>query len=273
MNNDDIALSGQSTALISRKLKGMGIDFPESLVCQWAAECQMAEEGLDNVCSLLDRIKGLIDTRRAAMLKGMSRIPQTARKTFDNFSTSRLTSDNTKMINHLMTLAFIPGGENVVIVGDQGTGKTHIAQAVGNLCCDRLINVRYYKMSELAAKLEKDIAAKRIASSLSSLVSVPCLIIDEIGFGGMLSSEAADAFFQLMDRRYDKARCSTIFTSNKMPSEWKAMFCDEMLAKCVLDRIMDRCIAIEMRGSSYRGGNRTVYKVGCAKEPTISGIS
>lgn len=107
---------------------------------------------------------------------------------------------------------------------------------------------------------------------LISLSSIPCLIIDEIGFSSSLDTRTSDLFFQLMDRRYDKGKRTTIFTSNRKPAEWSDMFADEMTARCTLDRIMDRCIAIDLKGESFRGQSRKVYKVNCSSSPEITGL-
>lgn len=85
--------------------------------------------------------------------------------------------------------------------------------------------------------------------------------------------ETSSLLFQLMDRRYDKGKKSTIFTSNKKPAERNNMFSDEMIARCTLDRIMDRCIAIDLKGASYRDQNRIVYKINCSSSPTIKGLT
>lgn len=176
------------------------------------------------------------------------------------------------MVEHLQSLDFIPLGENVVIVGDPGTGKTHLAQAIGNACCDRLVPARYYKLPELVDKLRRSMDRETEGQTILHLVSVPCLIIDEVGYCGKLGEKESDLFFQLLDRRYDHAGCSTVFTSNRMPSEWRELFHDALTAKSTLDRIMDRCIAIELRGASYRGQQRKVFKVNCSPLPVVSGL-
>lgn len=176
------------------------------------------------------------------------------------------------MIRHLKSLDFLTLGENIVIAGDPGTGKTHLAQAIGNLCCEKMITVRYFKFSELIGKLNKESSRAGMEKILVSLSSIPCLIIDEIGFSSSLDTRTSNLFFQLMDRRYDKGRRTTIFTSNRKPAEWNDMFADEITARCTLDRIMDRCIAIDLKGASFRGQLRKVYKVNCSSSPEITGL-
>ncbi len=76
-----------------------------------------------------------------------------------------------------------------------------------------------------------------------------------------------------MDRRYDKGKRTTIFTSNRKPAEWNDMFADEITARCTLDRIMDRCIAIDLKCASFRDQSRTVYKIDCSPTPKINGLT
>ena len=253
--------------------KEICIDCTAEIIAGCSLENMVSDERIDDVCMLLSSIRALIDSRRAAMLKGMSRIPQAARKTFGNFDISRLSKGNEELVRHLESLDFLSLGENVVIVGDPGTGKTHIAQAIGNLCCDRLIPARYYKISELAEKLRKSIEKDNEIGCINSLISIPCLIIDEVGYCEKLSERQSNLFFQILDRRYDRGKGCTIFTSNRQPSEWRDMFFDDSLAKCIIDRIMDRCIAIDIRGASFRGQHRTVYKLNFNSMPQITGLN
>ena len=112
---------------LSAGFKEIGIDCPAEIIAGWSLENMISDVQIDDVCTLLSSIRTLIDSRRATMLKNMSRIPQAARKTFGNFDMSRLSKGNDGLVRHLESLDFISLGENVVIVGDPGTGKTHIA--------------------------------------------------------------------------------------------------------------------------------------------------
>ncbi len=267
----DIAATAVSE--LSECFRKVGVDCPEALIAKWSLANMIEDKEIARFSDLLSEIRKEMDKHRVLMLANMSRIPQISRKTFDNFVTDRLSKDNEKMIKHLRSLDFIALGENIVIAGDPGTGKTHIAQAIGNLCCEKLIPVRYFKFSELIAKLGKEVGRGSTEKTLQTLAAIPCLIIDEMGFCSKLDARTSDLFFQLMDRRYDKGKRSTIFTSNKKPAEWNEMLSDEMIARCTLDRIMDRCIAIDLKGSSFRGQNRTVYKIDCSPSPTIKGLT
>lgn len=258
---------------VSEAFSMINVDCSDTMVAQWALSCLADDNDMDKLLKLLETIKKSIDERRIAILSSMSRIPQVHRKTFQNFKVERLSPNNTEVIEHLKTLDFLNAGENILLVGDPGTGKTHIAQAIGNLCIDNLISVRYYKMSELHDKLRKASESDRIKTFMDNLINVPCLIIDEVGYCNRFSEPETNLFFQILDRRYDKRKGSTVFTSNKMPMDWKDMFSDPMIALCSLDRIMDRYIAIEIKGASYRGTCKKVFKLNCSNNPQINGMT
>ena len=273
MDPSDISAAGSCAETVSKKFADLGVSLPMQVVSAWSIENLIGMKELEDVCKLLDKAKELARERRGYMLRHMSRIPQVDRKTFDNFEMDRFSKSNAEALNSLKSLAFTDIGENVIIIGDQGTGKTHIAQAVGNLCCDSLISVRYFKMAELEAKIRDSVLKNRKDELIATLTKVQCLIIDEMGYCNTLPESEANVFFQILDRRYDKGNRPIVFTSNKMPSEWNGLFEDKQLAKCVLDRIMDRCIAVEIRGSSYRGKKRKVFKMSCSNEPEITGLN
>ena len=180
---------------IREKFELLSVDCPVELVAQWAAKEQASERDYEKVASLLDGIKMLRDRNNCKMLRNMSGLPKVSRRTFDNFDVSRLSSANKDMFEHLKSLSFLDTGFNVVIIGDPGTGKTHIAQAIGNLCCDKLYSTRYYKMAELEKKLKKAIENDKASSLLENLSKVSCLI--GLYFLSLMSSLVAGHSFAI----------------------------------------------------------------------------
>ena len=108
---------------------------------------------------------------------------------------------------------------------------------------------------------------------LETLSNITCLIIDEVGYCDSLSESESNLFFQILDRRYDKRKGSTIFTSNMKPSEWRTLFSNTPVAKCALDSFYNNSIAIDIRGASYRGQQKTVYKISTSAIPEVTGIN
>ena len=80
-------------------------------------------------------------------------------------------------------------------------------------------------------------------------------------------------FFQILNNRYDKGKGSTVFTSNMKPSEWRHLFFNASVARCALDRIMDRCIAIDIHGTSYREQQKKVFKVSTSSVPEVTELN
>ena len=92
--------------LIKDKFKLLGLDCPTELIAQWAIKEQITDKNYDTVLSLLDCIKMLRDRNRCKLIKSMSRLPQIAQRTFDNFDVSRISSMNKNMFDHLKSLSF-----------------------------------------------------------------------------------------------------------------------------------------------------------------------
>lgn len=256
---------------LASSMKAIGMNCPAEILSAWAIRRRINEESIADLMDLVCMAQTRIDENKREMIRTMSHIPQTSPKTFESFLVDKVTGDVSKMIAHLKTLSFIEQGMNVIIIGDQGTGKTHIAQAIGNECCNRMIGVRYFKMQEMKAKIRKAIDNDKASMLVQNLVSLPCILIDEIGFCSLEPDESS-IFFQIVDERYDKGRKSMVFTSNKKPSEWKQVFSDGMLAKCILDRIFDKCIQISMKGESFRGKGQIGYKLNFGSSTEINGL-
>ena len=128
-------------------------------------------------------------------------------------------------------------------------------------------------MVELKENLKKAIDRDKTHSMLESLSNITCLIIDEVGYCDPLPESESNLFFQILDRRYDKRKGSTIFTSNMKPSEWRTLFFNTSIDKCALDRIMYRYIANDIRGASYLGYQKTVYKISTSSISEVTGIN
>lgn len=207
----------------------------------------------------LDAIHGFLDAmvrrKRAAAiatLKRLSRIPQKAPSTFDNFDMDRLCTEAGRQVNALKTLSFISARRNVIMVGPTGTGKTHLAMAIGNRCCDNNMKAYFIKMGELKERFHSAILAERQGKYLSGLSKYSCLIIDEIGYCHFDKAETL-MFFQLIDRINLKETGSIVLTSNKDTSSWQELFEEDDALECTMDRLCDTAICLTFSGCSYRG--------------------
>lgn len=218
-------------------------------------DCRTQPEDLD---VLLGFLNAMVKKKRAtaiATLKRLSRIPQKAPSTFDNFDMDRLCNEARRQINSLKTLSFISAKRNVIMIGPTGTGKTHLAMAIGNQCCDNNMKAYFIKMGELKEKFHNAILAERQGKYLSGLSKYSCLIIDEIGYCHFDKAETL-MFFQLIDRINLKETGSIILTSNRDTSSWQDLFEEDDALECTMDRLCDTAICLTFSGCSYRGKGR-----------------
>jgi DNA replication protein DnaC len=187
------------------------------------------------------------------ILLKLSRLPLKSPRTFSNFDFSILKGANIQSLKSLETLAPIYAKKNIAFIGPPGTGKTHLAQAFGYACCQNGMKTYFIKMSELRDRFNLARKTGTVSRLMNSLVRPSCLIIDEVGHCEF-DVENTRLFFDLIDRRYNKdGSFNMIFTSNKMPSEWKENFCEESSLLCTLDRIFDNALVFTFKGESYRG--------------------
>ena len=170
-------------------------------------------------------------------------------KTLDQFDFACQPSINEPQVRDLATLRFVAHGENVLLLGPPGVGKTHLAVSLGMAAILQGMTVAFYTVAELLDQLAQDAKVDRLQSRLKSLARPDVLILDEMGYFP-LDKRAAQFFFQLVSRRYPKG--SIILTSNKSYGEWGSIFSDTVLAAAILDRLLHASTTVNIRGQSYR---------------------
>ena len=149
----------------------------------------------------------------------------------------------------LMDLGFVDRAEDLVLYGDVGCGKTHMAIATGMLACERGMPVRFFTASSLVMRLRRARDENRLDAELRAIGRARLLVIDELGYLP-LEPAAAHLFFQLVSRRYERA--SVLITSNRPVGEWGQVFGDAVAATAILDRLLHHSQVITIRGDSYR---------------------
>ena len=149
----------------------------------------------------------------------------------------------------LVSLEFIDRAEDLVLYGDVGCGKTHLAIAIGTLACRRGIPVRFFTASGLIMRLRKAKTDNRLDQELKAIGKADLLIIDELGYLP-IDIDGARLLFQIIADSYE--RRSIIFTSNLEFGRWGDVFGDGDMAAAVIDRIVHHGRIIRFHGESYR---------------------
>ena len=172
-------------------------------------------------------------------------------KTLDDYDFGFAAGAPKKAIKTLADLAFIVRKENVVLLGPSGTGKTHIAIALGYLATQKNLKVRFMTAADLLLQLETAQRQGRYKEVLKRSVMGPSLlIIDEIGYLP-LAGDQANLFFQVIAQRYERG--SIILTSNLSFGEWEKVFGgNTALTSAMLDRLLHHSHVVQIRGDSYR---------------------
>ena len=144
---------------------------------------------------------------------------------------------------------YVARRENVIALGNSGTGKSHIALGLGLAACQKGLSVGFTTAASLVHELLEARDEKRLLRLQRQLTGNKLLIIDELGYVP-LSPSGAELLFEVFSQRYERG--STIVTSNLPFDEWTSVFASERLTGALLDRLTHHVHILEMNGDSYR---------------------
>jgi DNA replication protein DnaC len=181
-----------------------------------------------------------------------------AHKTLEDFDFSYQRSIRKEVIAHLGALDFIAAKDNVVFLGPPGTGKTHLAVALGIRACQAGYRVAFGTAAQWVDRLGEAHGHGRLHDELVRLGRIPLLCIDEVGYIPF-EADAANLFFQLVSARYERA--SVIVTSNKPFGRWGEVFGDATVAAAMIDRLVHHAEVVSLKGDSYRLKDRDLGRV------------
>jgi DNA replication protein DnaC len=211
---------------------------------------QCAEEGVDHPRYLLRLCElELLDRERRAVERRIRAARFSVLKSLDSFDFLAIPSLNKALVLELARCEYISRKENVLALGNSGTGKTHIALGLGLAACQQGHRVRFTTAAALVHELIEAKDDKRLLRFQKHLASFELLIVDELGFVP-LSKSGAELLFEVLSQRYE--RSSTFVTSNLPFNEWTEVLGSERLTGALLDRLTHHVHILEMNGPSYR---------------------
>ena len=238
----------KSTVLLAHHLKALKMPtmFAESE--KVAARC--AKENVDHLGFLLQLCElELLERERKAAIRRLKAARFPNQKTMDTFDFPAQPSVNKILISELLRCEYIDKRENILMMGNPGTGKTHLATALGMEACARGKKVVFWRVTELITTLMEAREDRQLMRLRGRLAKLDLLILDELGYVPA-SKVGAELLFDIISSAYE--RTSIIVTTNLPFENWTEVLGSERLTGAVLDRLTHRCHIIEMSGESYR---------------------
>jgi DNA replication protein DnaC len=240
--------SGTPQVLLGHHLKQLKLPTILREYEKVAREC--ARDGVDHPRYLLRLIElELIDRERRTVERRIRAARFPATKSFDTFDFTAIPSLNKMLVIELARSEYILRRENVIALGNSGTGKTHVALALGLAACQKGFTVAFTTAASLVNQLMEARDERRLLKLQRELAAVKLLIIDELGYVP-LSPTGAELLFETFSQRYERG--ATIVTSNLPFEDWTSVLGSERLTGALLDRLTHHVSILTMNGDSYR---------------------
>jgi len=233
-----------------------------------ARDC--AREAIDHPSYLLRLAElELIERERRMVERRIRQARFPAVKSLDTFDFAAPPSLNKMLVLELARSEYILRRENIIALGNSGTGKSHVALALGLAACQRGFAVGFTTAVSLVNQLLEARDEKRLLRLQTQLAGCKLLIIDELGYVP-LSPTGAELLFEVFSQRYERG--STIVTSNLPFEDWTSVFASERLTGALLDRLTHHVHILEMNGDSYRLKQSKGRKRRTTGEPAIKTV-
>jgi DNA replication protein DnaC len=219
------------------------------------AECekvatQAAADNTDHLAYLLQLCElELLDREKRAAERRLKAARFPTIKTLETFDFAARPSVNKVLIAELMRCEYIDSRENLLLVGNPGTGKSHLATALAAQACAKGYRVRFFRTTELITSLIEARDERTFLRLKTSLSKLDLLVLDELGYVPA-SKVGAELLFDVISTAYE--RTSLIVTTNLPFESWTEVLGSERLTGATLDRLTHRCRIIETKGESYR---------------------
>jgi DNA replication protein DnaC len=211
---------------------------------------QCARENTDYSRFLLQLAElELIERERRGTERRVKEAGFPVRKTLDSFEFTALPSLNKQLVLEIARCEYVNKYENVLAVGNTGTGKTHIAIALGMIACHEGFRVKFYTAAGLVTALMEARDDKALGRLKRQLSRQHLVIVDELGYVPF-SKTGAELLFEFFAQRYERG--SVMVTTNLPFDQWTEVLGSERLTGALLDRLTHRVHILEMNGESYR---------------------
>lgn len=211
-----------------------------------AAEHQLSP--LDFLAQLIEGEAALREQRSIERRIRDARFPVI--KTLDDFQWNWPKKINRPQIQNLFRMAFVATQTNIVLIGNVGLGKTHLALALGHTACQRGHSVLYTTAVDIINTLAAAQSAGRLKREFHRYLKPAILIIDELGYLP-IDKLGADLLFQIISQRYERA--PTVMTTNRVYKHWSQIFNnDSTLTSAILDRVLHHAETVIIEGKSFR---------------------
>lgn len=238
----------KSTVLLGHHLKALRLPSMLRESQKIAARC--AKDNVDHLGFLLELTElELLERERNAATRRLKAAKFPSPKTLEDFDFKAQPSIKQPLVTELMRCAYIDQRENLLLIGNPGTGKTHLATALGMAACGRGKKVRFWRTTELLTALMEARDQRVLAKLKMQLSKLDLLILDELGYVPA-SKLGAELLFDVISTAYE--RTSMIVTTNLPFERWIEVLGCERLTGATLDRLTHRCHILEANGQSYR---------------------
>jgi DNA replication protein DnaC len=254
----------KSTVLLKHHLKALRLPTMHAECEKVAARC--AKENVDHLGFLLQLCElELLDREKRSATRRLKDAQFPNMKTLDDFDFAAQPSLNRVLIGELMRGAYLDRRECVILVGNPGTGKTHVATALGIAACGQGKKVRFWKVTELITTLMEAREERQLLRMKKQLARLDLLILDELGYVPT-SKLGAELLFDVISAAYE--RNSILVTTNLPFEQWTEVLGSERLTGATLDRLTHRCHILEATGESYRLKDAKRRNAGRRKAPS-----
>lgn len=237
-----------STVLLKHHLKALRL--PTILAeCEKVAQ-RCATDNADHLAFLLQLTElELLDREKRAAERRLKAARFPTLKSLDDFDFTAQPSLNKLLVAELMRGEYIDRRESVILIGNPGTGKTHLAISLAAEACRRGKKVRFWRVTELVTQLLEAREERLLMRLKSQLARLDLLVLDELGYVPT-SKVGAELLFDVISTAYE--RTSVIVTTNLPFEQWTEVLGSERLVGATLDRLTHRCHILEATGESYR---------------------